>query len=214
MLHFPFWPYTDTIIIKEIRSVHCHAPWKEFLRALGGYCQAVTGLLPPEESFRLTRQGDLSLSAYVRLDAPAAAAALTEGRARCLWMGTPLLERVQAEKGWLIFTFTDGFFRQLLTLGESLPSPPPEESHLYNRLWLLAQKGPAPCPREPRVRRALISAFYAWGTGRREKELPCRLRSMTHIAPDAARLELEAECGSAARALLGFLYIPVTHSSL
>lgn len=180
------------------------APLASLLTRLADFICTCTGVKPPLSAFKPARDGYLGLSAFVRLDAPAAARALSDAASACLWEGVPLLEKVEEKGGWLLFAFTPAFFEKLVALGQSLPSAPPS-TYWGNRLHLLTRKGKAPCPENFGVRQTLFLAFWSWGTGKYSPNLPQRLLTMTHIAPPAARLELEKNMGAAARALLGFM---------
>lgn len=180
------------------------APFEAFLTLLAGFTCICTGVRPPLSTFKPAREGGLGLSAFVKQDAPGAAKSLRRALPRCQWEGVPLLEGVEEKNGWLLFAFTGDFFEMLLKIGQSLP-PATAETYWGNRLRMLERKGPAPCPRDPRVRQALFLAFWAWGMGRYPKELPQKLLNLTHVSPPAYRLELENHCGSVARALLGFM---------
>lgn len=180
------------------------APLEALLTLLADFTCAYTGVHPPLSAFKPARDGHLGLSAFVRLDASAAADALQKAAPACLWEGVPVLEKVRAERGWLIFDFSHPFFQKLLELGQGLPPASPN-AYWGNRLHLLARKGEAPCPGDFALRQTLFLAFWSWGTGRYAPALFQRLLTLTHISPPAARLALEKECGSAAKALLGFM---------
>lgn len=180
------------------------APLESLLMRLADFTHAVTGVKPPLSAFKPARDGYLGLSAFVRLDAPAAARALSHAASACLWEGVPLLEGVEEKGGWLLFAFTPAFFEKLVALGKSLPPASPNTCW-GNRLHILTRKGNAPCPEDFGVRQTLFLAFWSRSTGKYPPNLPQRLLTMTHIAPPAARLELEKNMGAVARALLGFM---------
>lgn len=180
------------------------APFEAFLTLLADFTCTCTGVHPPLPTFKPATEGRLGLSAFIREDAPAAAVALHKNRSQCCWEGASILEVVEEKNGWLLFTFSPAFWEKLLVLGQSL-SPASPETYWGNRMHMLARKGEAPCPRDPQVQETLLLAFWAWGTGRYPKNLPQKLLTLTRVSPPAYRLSLESQCGSVAKALLGFM---------
>lgn len=180
------------------------APFEAFLTLLADYICTCTGMRPPLSTFKPARLGRLGLSAFIREDAPAAAAALHRNCSLCRWEGASILEAMTEKNGWLLFTFSPAFWEKLLALGQSLPPASPQ-TYWGNRLHMLSRKGAAPCPRDPQVQETLLLAFWAWGTERYPKNLPQKLLTLTHASPPTYRLFLESQCGSVARALLGFM---------
>lgn len=174
------------------------------LEVLSAFVESTTGTRPAPSTFKIATKGRLGLSAFIRGDAPAASVALQKDCAQCRWEDVPILEAVEEKNGWLLFTFSQGFWDKLLELGQSLPPASPE-SYWGNRLHILSCKGDAPCPRDPQVQELLLLAFWAWGTGRYPKNLPQKLLTLTYVSPPTYRLSLESQCGSVARALLGFM---------
>lgn len=174
------------------------------LKVLSDFVESTTGTRPAPSTFKLATKGRLGLSAFIRGDAPAAAVTLHKECAQCRWEDVPILEAVEEKNGWLLLTFSQGFWDALLELGQALPPASPD-IYWGNRLHSLARKGDAPCPRDPQVQEILLLAFWAWGTGRYPKNLPQKLLTLTHVSPPAYRLSLESQCGSVARALLGFM---------
>lgn len=174
------------------------------LEMLSDFVETTTGTRPAPSTFKPATEGRLGLSAFVREDAPTAAVALQKDCAHCRWEDVPILEAVEEKNGWLLLTFSQGFWDTLLELGQSLPPASPE-SYWGNRLHILSRKGDAPCPRDPQVQETLLLAFWAWGTERYPKSLLQKLLTLTHVSPPAYRLSLEAQCGSVAKALLGFM---------
>lgn len=183
-------------------------PLEALLQALAEYMEAATGTRPSLTAFKPATEGRLGLSAFIRGDAPAAAetlnGALAKNAPSCLWEGIPILTHVKEKNGWLLLTFTPDFWEKLLELGQSLP-PATLECYWGNRLHMLSRKGDAPCPTVPPVQETLLLTFWAWGTGRYPQSLPGRLLTLTYISPPAQRLALENQCGSLAKALLGFM---------
>lgn len=174
------------------------------LKVLSDFAESTTGTRPAPFTFKPATKGRLGLSAFIRGDAPAAAAALHEDCAQCRWEDVPILEAAEEKNGWLLLTFSQGFWDTLLELGQALPPASPE-IYWGNRLHILSRKGDAPCPRDPQVQETLLLAFWAWGTERYPKNLPQKLLTLTHVSPPTYRLFLESQCGSVARALLGFM---------
>lgn len=177
---------------------------QQLLLSLSQFIEATTGVCPPPHTFKPATGGRLGLSTFVRGDAPAAAKALNANCIHCLWEDVPVLAGVEEKNGWLLLHFSPDFWEKLLKLGQSLPPASPK-SYWGNRLHILCRKGDAPCPEEPRVLETLLLCFWAWGTERYPKNLPERLLTPTHVSPPTARLELENQCGTVARALLGFM---------
>lgn len=174
------------------------------LEVLSAFVESTTGTRPAPSTFKIATKGRLGLSAFVRGDAPAAAVALHKNCAHCRWEDVPILEAVEEKNGWLLLTFSQGFWDKLLELGQPLPSASPE-SYWGNRLHSLARKGDAPCPKEPQVQETLLLAFWAWGTERYPKIMSQWLLTLTHVSPPTYRLFLESQCGTVAKALLGFM---------
>ena len=177
---------------------------KEMLPALKGclvkWIEAETGFSLSEKAFRFARSGALSLSAFLHRDAAALCKMLNHALPRCVFEGFPLLQAVREEKGWLLFAFSPDFFQHLTDWARSLKGAPPND-YVSNRLLLLAQKGPCPCPDEERVKNALWLTLLCRETGRFKREAEAAVLTMTHGKTGAERLALEKSCGSVAAAL-------------
>lgn len=169
-----------------------------FLQALSAFIEAQTGVSPQEGDYKLSKDGLLSCRSFVRRGSGEAAAKLKEHTNSFLFQEIRPVEGVEERNGWLLLTPSHAFYRWLTDYGCSLPALE-NESYLANRLKILARKGEAPCPAEPRVQRVLLEAF--WGI--KGAEADRRLLTMTHIDPPPARIAMENNCGSVARALLG-----------
>jgi len=178
------------------------------LQALAAHVQNAAGCASLRGDFRLARMAPLACRSFVWEGAGEAAAQMHTRRESCLWMGAPLLKTVRAENGWILFVFTDAFYTALckaIIQTAYSPARAGDEAQLYlvNRLRIWARRGPAPCPAEPNVQRALWIAFYDSARfGRLQGDAQRAVLSMTHHADGLARIALEGALGSVAAALL------------
>lgn len=112
------------------------------------------------KNFRLCPR-DAAVSCYL---APSTASAdlgnaLSQQDAFSPLLGVSPVKNVARKNGWLLFTLTDAFYdaamRHVIC---TLPYPDTDDGcHVQNRMMLLAQKAPAPCPPKKRC-----SAPYGW----------------------------------------------------
>jgi len=120
--------------------------------ALSDFVEQHTGVKP---DLKPSKKAHLATSSFLRGDAGAAAAVLSAHEKDCLLLGVPLLSRVIAENGWLLFFFTaDVIDAYALTLP---PAEEPDESFFARRLWIAYRHEDAETPDDP----ALLLGFYA-----------------------------------------------------
>lgn len=169
--------------------------------ALSAYITEVTGVTPSSRGFRLSRTGELALNAFVRSDAAAVAVLLKEKREACvLWEIRPVRD-VRAENGWLLFSLSPAFYEALTEKAAALDRVPGTD-YVSLRMQMLMRKPPAPCPNHPNVHLALLRSLFADGRGRFTPEDDRAVLTMTHGEKGMARITLENNCGTVARALL------------
>ena len=120
--------------------------------ALRDFIERQTGVRP---DLKPSKKAHASSSAFLRGDAPAAAAALDLHASDCTLFSVPLLKRVTAENGWLLFFFTA---EVIDAYAGTLPPPEePDETYFARRLWIAAQHADVKTPDDP----ALLDGFYA-----------------------------------------------------
>ena len=120
--------------------------------ALSDFVERHTGVKP---ELKPSKKAHLATSSFLRGDADAAAETLSAHAAECTLSGAPLLSRVTAENGWLLFFFTadavDAF------AGTLPPAEEPDDSYFMRRLWIMIHHEDAETPDDP----ALLDGFYA-----------------------------------------------------
>lgn len=120
--------------------------------ALTDFVELHTGVRP---DLKPSKKAHLASSSFLRGDAIAAAATLSEHAALCTLFGAPLLKSVRAESGWLLFFFTaDAIDAYAKTLP---PAEEPDESYFARRLWIAYRHEDAETPDDPK----LLDGFYA-----------------------------------------------------
>lgn len=188
-------------IVAKKHSGMTHPLFTDIMSAFAGFIENTAGTRPAERCFRLTRDGLLSLNAFVRGGSKEACEALSSRRDGFLWRGALVFACVREENGWLIFTLTDGFHETLAGEAADLPAIP-RDDFVSLRLKMLMRKGPAPCPADARVHEALLCSLFAAEKGVFTQEDDRRILTMTHHKRGMERLCLENACGTAAKALL------------
>lgn len=120
--------------------------------ALSDFVERHTGVKP---ELKPSKKAHLATSSFLRGDADAVAALLSAHAKDCTLFSAPLLSRVTAENGWLLFFFTadaiDAF------AGTLPPVKEPDDSYFARRLWIMAHHNDAETPDDP----ALLDGFYA-----------------------------------------------------
>ncbi len=120
--------------------------------ALSDFVEQHTGVKP---ELKPSKKAHLASSSFLRGDADAAAVLLSAHAKDCMLFGAPLLARVTAENGWLLFYFTadaiDAFAKMLP------PAEEPDDSYFARRLWIMVHRDDAETPDDP----ALLDGFYA-----------------------------------------------------
>lgn len=173
----------------------------EITAALGAYTEITTGIRPEKKAFRLSRTGLLSLNAFIRTDAEAAAKALIESKERCRLWGISPIENMAVENGWLLFTLSPAFFIALCERAAKLERTPGTD-YPSLRLRMLARKPASPCPDCERVHAVLLRCVFADDRGYFTAEDDRAVLTMTHCERGLRRIELERSCGTVAQALL------------
>lgn len=119
---------------------------------LGAFVERYTGVKPV---LKPSKKAHLASSTFLREGADAAAQLLTGHLPDCTLSGAPLLSRVIAENGWLLFFFTAA---AVDAFSETLPDPiEPDETYFLRRLWIAAQHDDTETPDDP----ALLDGFFA-----------------------------------------------------
>ncbi len=120
--------------------------------ALGAFVERHTGVRPV---FKPSKKAHLASSAFLRADAEAIAETLDLHAPDCRLLSAPLLSRVSAENGWLLFFFTA---QAVDAFAKTLPDPvEPDETFFLRRLWIMAHHKDAETPDDP----ALLDGFFA-----------------------------------------------------
>ena len=120
--------------------------------AIRDFVEQHTGVTP---DLKPSKKAHLATSSFLRMNADAAAKALSERAADCRLSGVPLLQRVICENGWLLFFFTADVidaYAQILP-----PAEEPDDSFFARRLWIMVHRADAKTPDDP----ALLDGFYA-----------------------------------------------------
>ena len=119
---------------------------------LSDFVEQHTGVRPELKPSKIAHA---SSSSFIRTDAAAAAETLSAHISDCRLFGAPLLSRVTAENGWLLFFFTadaiDAF------AGTLPPAEEPDDSVFARQLWIMVHHDDAKTPDDP----ALLDGFYA-----------------------------------------------------
>ena len=120
--------------------------------ALCAFVKQYTDVKP---DLKPSKKAHLATSSFLRGDAEAAAETLSAYTSDCLLFGAPLLARVTAESGWLLFFFTAD---AIDAFAETLPpAEEPDDSFFARRLWIMVHHADAKTPDDP----ALLDGFYA-----------------------------------------------------
>ena len=127
--------------------------WKTAIgTALCDFVEQHTGTRP---DLKPSRKAHLASGSFLRGNAKAAAQALSAHVTECVLLGAPLLARVDAENGWLLFYLTaDAIDAYAKTLP---PAEEPDDSYVSRRLWTMARHADAKTPDDP----VLLDGFYA-----------------------------------------------------
>ena len=127
--------------------------WSEAIKtALADLVERETGVRPV---LKPSKKAHLASPSFFGADASAAANALNAHAPECLLFGVPLLSRVTAENGWLLFFLTAD---AIDAYANTLPPPKePDDSYFSRRLWAMARHADAATPNDP----ALLDGFYA-----------------------------------------------------
>ena len=119
--------------------------------ALCAFVERHTGVKP---ELKPSKKAHLATSAFLRGDAEGAAETLSAHQKECLLFGAPLLARVTAENGWLLFFFTAD---AIDAFAETLPpAEEPDDSYFARRLWIMVHHEDAKTPDDPK----LLDGFY------------------------------------------------------
>ena len=150
-----------------------------------------TGVRP---ALKPSKRAHCATSAFLHANAKRTAQTLHENRAKCLLFGTPLLNGVCEENGWLLFTLSA---QALDTLSARCPQPEePDGSYFARRLWIWAQHADRPTPDDP----ALLQGVYETLFGAPNAEQT--LLSAPYHLDGTARVELEQRLFRIAKLIL------------
>ena len=120
--------------------------------AVTSFVELHTGVKP---DLKPSKKAHLASSSFLRGNAIAAAKTLSSHAKDCTLSGAPLLSRVTAENGWLLFFFSadavDAFAETLP------PAEEPDDSYFARRLWIMMHHDDAKTPDDP----ILLDGFYA-----------------------------------------------------
>lgn len=120
--------------------------------AVTNFVELHTGVKP---DLKPSKKAHLASSSFLRGNAIAAAKTLSSHAKDCTLSGAPLLSRVTAENGWLLFFFSadavDAFAETLP------PAEEPDDSYFARRLWIMMHHDDAKTPDDP----ILLDGFYA-----------------------------------------------------
>ena len=138
--------------------------------ALCAFVEQHTGVKP---ELKPSKKAHFATSSFLRGNAVAAAETLSAHAKGCTLFGAPLLSRVTAENGWLLFFFTadaidafaatlppaeepdDSYFARRLWI--MVHHEDPDDSYFARRLWIMVHHEDAETPDDP----ALLDGFYA-----------------------------------------------------
>ena len=123
-----------------------------------------------------------------------------------LW-GAPLVSGVCAANGWLLFTFSDAFFRALIErINAALPLPQHDgSSHAVNRMLALARHGGEGCPPIPAMRRVLLEGICAGQSPAAFRRAARAAEALFHSIPPRERPALLDQSGALGGALARLL---------
>ena len=155
---------------------------------------------------RLSRSAMLASSDFVRGGSGEAAAQLAARLSECRLFDAPLLQRVEVQNGWLLFTLTKDVFD---TYALSLPPLLPGEAlrngraaYVDYRMDMLLRHGDAPLPHCEPMLKAILTASAASARKRWTKDDERAVLTMTHGLPTEARLIAEQHGARAAKIIL------------
>ena len=177
----------------------------EIRRTIAAWVSETVGRPVPAERICPSREAPLSCGAFVRGGAAEAAQRLTDGRAAFAPQGVLWLAEVRAQRGWLLFFFSDALWQTLQQTALALPARENPDAGCYAdaRMRVLTRHGAAPCPDDGTVRGVLWDCWLCHDAGRPfPPQLLRRIERMTHHQTGAARIALEHACGGAAGAIL------------
>ena len=128
--------------------------------ALGAFVERHTGVKPV---LKPSKKAHLASGSFLRADASATAELLSEHIGDCMLLSVPLLSRVSAENGWLLFFFTadaiDAFAAALPEAEE------PDETYFPRRLWIMTRHADAKTPEDPKLLDGFFAALFAAPNG-------------------------------------------------
>lgn len=159
--------------------------------ALRGFVEQHTGVCP---ELKPSKKAHLAASTFLRTDASAAAKLLSADASACTLFSVPLLNRVEAENGWLLFFFTakviDAYAAMLP------PAEEPDDAYFARRLWIAVHHPDVETPDDP----ALLDGFYAALFGAPDGER--RFLSAPRVYDGNKRVALENRTARMAKILL------------
>jgi len=129
--------------------------------------------------------------------------------------GAPLVERVRAVNGWLLFDLSPAFFSALVTeVNAALPAPETAgETHAENRMRALARHEGSGCPDHPAFHRALIEAVAAHESPAALRRAERAAKTLFHAVAPIERPALLSRCGALGGALWRLLFAARRHGA-
>ena len=121
--------------------------------------------------------------------------------------GAPLVERVRAVNGWLLFDLSPAFFTALVNeINRSYPIPElADDTHAENRMRLVSRHDGTGCPDLPSFHRALMLALAAHESQAAYARAERAASSLFHEIPPRDRSALLSQCGALGGAMLRLL---------
>ncbi len=149
---------------------------------------------------RLSDKAMLAAPDYVRGGAEQAKEALAARMEDCTLLGARLMDRVEIENGWLLFTLhRDAFDAYAQRLEANFA---PGDTTLDRRMSMLLRHKDAPLPDCPAIQHAVLIASAASERGRWTQEDVRTVLTMTHALSGMERVQAEQNAARAAKIIL------------
>lgn len=124
--------------------------------ALTDFVERHTGI---RAAWKPSKRAHCATSAFLRANAKQTAEMLHENRADCLLFGTPLIDAVREENGWLLLRLTA---QSIDALAARLPRPlEPDDAYAARRLWIWAQHEDLPTPDDPVLLQGVFEMLFS-----------------------------------------------------
>ena len=149
---------------------------------------------------KLSQRAMLASSDFLRADAAAVAETLTRHISDCTLLDAPLVRRVWAENGWLLFSFDRAAFD---AFAQTLPDAFPHgDGYVDRRMELLNRHPDAPLPDCDAILTAVLCASFASQRGRWTQADERAVLTMTHGLHGMERVYAEHAAARAAKIIL------------